>query len=240
MYWRRMLNFGNVGESMHSFSPFQKPFDEITAADLQVLKITAEGWYVEYKQSQSGTSTIAKSISAFANTYGGWLFYGVEENKEGKRTAGAFPGIPISEVPQYEEWITQADALHVSPPAFFEHCVLRGPEPAIGLPVDRAVIMIHIPAGNDAPYVHSSGRIYRRVADSSDPTHESDRHFLDLLWQRGSDARARFRSYLEKERPNSEEFDKGCAYLKLHFFADPWGDRDLRSNLTFTEARILW
>jgi hypothetical protein len=225
---------------MHSFSPFQKPFDEITAADLAVLKTTAEGWYAEYKQSQSGTSTIAKSISAFANTYGGWLFYGVEEDKEGNRTAGAFPGISISDVPQYEEWITQADALHVSPPAFFEHRVLTGPEPAIGLPVDHAVIMIHIPAGNDAPYVHSTGRIYRRVADSSDPTHETDRHFLDLLWQRGNIARTRFRSYLEKERPNSEEFDKGCAYLKLHFFADPWGDRDLRSTLTFKEfAEIM-
>jgi hypothetical protein len=45
---------------------------------------------------------------------------------------------------------------------------------------------------------------------------------------------------LEKERPNSEEFDKGCAYLKLHFFADPWGDRDLHSNLTFRKfAEIM-
>jgi predicted HTH transcriptional regulator len=149
---------------MHSFSPFQKPFDEISAADLAVLKTTVEGWCIEYKQSQSNTSTIAKSISAFANTYGGWLFYGVEEDKEGKRTAGAFPGVPLSEVPQYEEWMTQADALHMSPPAFFEHRVLCGPEPAIDLPADRAVIMIHVPAGNDAPYVHSSGRIYRRVS----------------------------------------------------------------------------
>jgi hypothetical protein len=197
------------------------------------LKATAEGWYAEYKQSQAGTPTIAKSISAFANTYGGWLFYGIAEDKKGQRTAGAFPGLPISEVPQYEEWMTQAVAIHISPPAFFEHRVLYGPEPAIGLPEDRAVIMIHIPPGNDAPYVHSSGRIYRRIADASDPTHETDRHFLDLLWQRGNDSRARFRKYLEKERPNSEEFDKGCAYLKLHFFVDPWGERGLNSKLTF-------
>jgi hypothetical protein len=230
----------DIGEKMHNFNPFQKAFGEITSSDLVVLKTLSEGWYAEYKQSQAGTSTIAKSISAFANTYGGWLFYGIVEDKKGQRTAEAFPGIPNSEVPQYEEWMTQAAARHLSPPAFFEHRILYGPEPAIGLPEGHAVIMVHVPPGNDAQYIHSSGRIYRRVADASDPTHETDRHFLDLLWKRGDDARARFRKYFEKERPDAEDVDKGCAYLKLHFFADPWGERSLESNLTFRKfAEIM-
>jgi hypothetical protein len=218
---------------MHSFNPFQKPFGEITAPDLGILKTLAEGWYAEYKQSQAGTSTIAKSISAFANTYGGWLFYGVAEDGEGNRTAGAFPGLPNSEISQYEEWLTQAVAQHLSPPAYFEHRVIDGPEQSIGLPEGRSIIVIHVPPGTDAPYVHSSGRIYRRVADASDPKHETDRHFLDLLWQRGKDTRAKFKNYLEKERPDAGEFDKGNGYLKLHFFADPWAQRGLRSDLTF-------
>jgi hypothetical protein len=54
------------------YSPFPKPLSDIVAADLSVLRSVVEGWYVEYRRLVPNASSIAKSISAFANQFGGW------------------------------------------------------------------------------------------------------------------------------------------------------------------------
>ena len=74
---------------------FKKRLEDIVADDLEVLKETAEGWYVEYKRELVRARAIAKSVTSFANQYGGWLFIGVDENEE--RKAGTFPGVLVSE-----------------------------------------------------------------------------------------------------------------------------------------------
>ncbi len=37
---------------------------------------------MEYKRQEVNARSLAKSLSAFANTYGGWLFLGVEEQSK--------------------------------------------------------------------------------------------------------------------------------------------------------------
>ena len=59
---------------MNYYNPFDVPFSLITTESLKTLCDVSEGWYVEYKEKVPNPSSIAKSISAFANTYGGWLF----------------------------------------------------------------------------------------------------------------------------------------------------------------------
>jgi hypothetical protein len=71
-------------------------------------------------------------------------------------------GIPIDSVPQAEEWLRQAATDSVSPSPQFEHVVLCGPSPEIGLAEGRAIIVATVPQGNNSPYLHQSGRIYRR------------------------------------------------------------------------------
>lgn len=78
---------------MPSYSPFDKSLWELEASDLASLKSATEGWYVEYKREASKADTMAKSVSAFANTHGGWLFYGVTEKSKDEAVAGEFPGI---------------------------------------------------------------------------------------------------------------------------------------------------
>ena len=75
------------------YSPFDKPIGELDASDLKVLRTVNEGWYVEYKRECPSSSSLAKAISSFANTHGGWLFLGVAEKAKEDTTAGAFPGI---------------------------------------------------------------------------------------------------------------------------------------------------
>ena len=73
------------------FNPFDSAFDEFQPADLGKLLTVAEGWYIEYKGGLVSTKSIAKSLAAFANHYGGWIFYGVGEAGGGTHCAGYIP-----------------------------------------------------------------------------------------------------------------------------------------------------
>src|SRR5689334_10571140 len=104
---------------MAPFNPFTKPIREIGASDLATLRTIPEGWYIEYKRELPSAISAAKSLCAFANSYGGWIFYGIEEDTNGERTAGAFPGISRASVSNVEQLFRQAAATQISPsPAF--------------------------------------------------------------------------------------------------------------------------
>jgi predicted HTH transcriptional regulator len=118
------------------YSPFQKPISDLEAADLDVLKDVNEGWYVEYKREVSKAPDIAKSISAFANTYGGWLFYGIEEKSKSEPVAGSFPGVARAELDSALQRVRQAVATHVNPSPHFDTKLVWGPHDPIGLPAD--------------------------------------------------------------------------------------------------------
>jgi len=66
----------------------EKPLDEVTEADLQDLidHAVLEGKTIEYKQELPETrgdrKTLAKEASSFANTQGGDLIYGIEEDDD--------------------------------------------------------------------------------------------------------------------------------------------------------------
>ena len=165
------------------FSPFSTDLERITGVELGVLRTVAEGWFIDYKRDVLPPRDIAKHLSAFANQHGGWLFFGVEEDKE-TMTAKAFPGIPTSTVPTARVQLREATSAHIVPEVFFSIKVIDGPVPALGLAADRSIIIVAVPESSNPPHIHSSGRIYRRVADHSDPKPETDRRVLDMLWSR--------------------------------------------------------
>ncbi|TKA94991.1 ATP-binding protein [Cereibacter changlensis] len=162
---------------MSSYTPVPgKEIAEFATSDLVLLKDVHEGWYVEYKRELPNPKSIAKSISAFANTYGGWLFIGVEESSKSNNAAGSCPGIPNAELDVAMQVIRQSVAGHLNPTPHFEAQVLFGPSGQVGLDQGRCVICIQVMQSPLAPHVHSSGIIYRRVSDSSEPKPENDRH----------------------------------------------------------------
>jgi hypothetical protein len=83
-----------------------------------------------------------------------------------------------------------------------------------------------------APYIHNNGRIYRRVADASEPTHETDRHVLDLLWQRSNGARDQWREIVTQKFIVSRGEDERPV---VHVFlaCDPFGDRGAEIPIDF-------
>ena len=171
------------------YSPFDKAINDLQSADLAILKSVSEGWYVEYKSEMINASALAKAVSAFANTYGGWLFLGVKEQGKDNPVAGTFPGMPEKEVDGVLQRLRQSAAEHLNPTPTFQTKVLRGPCVEIGLAEGASVVAIEIPQSRITPHVHKDGRIYRRVADSSEPKPETDRFILDQLWRRNEPIR---------------------------------------------------
>lgn len=210
---------------MERYSPFGKPFSDVETSDLEKLREVSEGWYIEYKREMPDASAIAKSISAFANTYGGGLFIGVQEKSKENPVAGAFPGLAKSEVDSSLQRIRKSAADILNPTPYFQIQVLWGPDPSLELETDRAVICVWVPQSKNAPHIHNSGRIYRRVSDGSEPKAESDRFILDQLWRRSEEVNRYHKEWFEKD----PEFSKGeqeLPYVRLMLIADKWGERD--------------
>jgi hypothetical protein len=123
---------------MSEYSPFDAPFHSLEATDLAALRVVSEGWYVEYKREVPNAGAVAKSVGAMANTYGGWIFYGVEEQSKDDSVAGAFPGLSADDLDGAMQRIRQAVAGHLHPSPHFDIKALRGPCEAIGLAAERS------------------------------------------------------------------------------------------------------
>lgn len=178
----------------YSYYPFKNKLDKLNYTDLKRLEQVAEGWYIDYKRQGLKITDYAKHISGFANQYGGWLIIGIDESSNGKRTAEKFLGVSLDEVEKISTELREAISAHINPEVLYEEKVFYGPSPEIGLDEDKAIVIVGIPMSHNTPHIHSSGRVYRRLADQSKPKEESDRYILDELWKRGE---AKKRSVLE-------------------------------------------
>lgn len=224
---------------MSDYNPFGKALGQLSAADLSTLRAVHEGWYVEYKSETPNATSLAKSVSAFANTYGGWLFLGVMEKSREDNVAGSFPGIARADVDLSLQRIRQAVAQSINPSPHFDVMVIWGPEPSIGLEIDRAVICMSVPRGSAAPFVHRSGQIYRRVGDGSEPKAETDRFILDHLWQRSRDIEKQYAEWLDRDLELSEQ-ESHSPYLRILLTPDLWRDESLYIDITTKRAREIF
>lgn len=213
------------------FSPFSHPLTDLTSSDLENLRQVSEGWYVEYKSEVIPVKALAKSLSAFANQYGGWLIIGIAENSE-TQTAGTFPGITEEDAQKLLIDLRNASKDVLNPEVYYETHLIRGPSEDLGLLIDQVIVIVQIPAGADTPYIHSDGRIYRRVADSSNPRPESDRFILDKLWARGEKAKEKLMDFVTKLPTKSKAEENEC-YIHLSILSDPYETKGDSLNLTF-------
>ena len=202
------------------YTPFNKDHEEISASDLASLREVSEGWYVEYKSRLPSTRDLAKSLSSFANQYGGWLFLGVDENPD-SLTAENFPGIENEQIPEVLESLRNAAKDVVRPQVAYQNLTLKGPIEAIGLNSNRSVVMIRVPEGPNTPYIHNDGRIYIRIGDSSSPIRATDKATFDLLYRRGEDRKSYLKALIERS-PELSKMEEENSYLHLSILSDPY------------------
>ena len=223
---------------MPKYSPFDRPITDLHPADLAILTSVSEGWYVDYKRDLIGAGAMAKAVSAFANTYGGWLFLGVRERSKDDPVAGEFPGLSNKDVDVAQQRLRQSAAEHVNPTLFFQTKVLRGPCVEIGLAEGASVVVVEIPQSQTATHIHRDGRIYMRVADSSEPKHETDRFLLDQLWRRAEPIRKMTREWIEQD-PEFSEAEDEKPYLRLLLCVDPWRQPEATLDKPLSEIRAI-
>lgn len=222
------------------FDPFGKDQDleAIENDDLVKLKDVSEGWYVEYKSQPIPVKAIAKGLSSFANQYGGWLIFGVEEDKN-KKTAKEFPGINNVGIPELCDAIRNASKDAVSPDIYYQTKTIEGPIENINLSPDHSILIVRIPPGPETPYIHADARVYRRVADSSHPVPETDRSTLDMLWARGERAKKKLANFVSRV-PSISQDQKNQCFLHLSILSDPYEIGGHRFNGTLEEfAEIM-
>ena len=222
----------------NNYSPFEKYFDDLAVTDLKVLKGVHEGWYVEYKSEMVNASAMAKAISAFANTYGGWLFIGISEKSKDDNVAGEFMGLPSDEKDKIRQKIRSALSANVQPTPFYEIKFLDGPLKDIGLSKDKSVLVIHTPSSPQAPHVHKDGRIYKRVSDSSEPKPETDPHLLSQIWKRREKSDAIIKRWIE-DHPEFSEGEGKSPYLRVLLTPDDWGQSQVHLRAEMNEVRSV-
>lgn len=185
---------------MESFWPFDKPVWELESQDLHQLEGKEEGWQVEYKGGETlddlgKKDHVPKSVAAFANHHGGWLFLGIET--ETTDDATNVPIVPVKGIAREAELAARVHRLisgNLSPAPM---ALVR----EIACPEDegRCVVVIRVPESDDPPHMHTpTGRIYVRRADEKDPLDwVKDRHELERLYAKGAKAAASVRELMQ-------------------------------------------
>jgi hypothetical protein len=151
------------------------------------IKGIEEGWFAEFKVSCPDSQKIAKSVSSFANAYGGVLFIGVQEDAKTRRFDHFVP-VTRDAADATITRIRQAIEAHLQPCPFFEIRAIEIPD-ADAESDERWIIAVRVPKGERPPYLHSSGVIYTRKGDSASPTVLNDLGLLDRLWGESKESR---------------------------------------------------
>lgn len=174
-----------------------------TDADLQALIGQTESIRREFKagimferQPESKwVESLSKEVSALANTEGGELFLGIDEDKKGRpRTATSIDGIPITILaPERLQQLIEGNVSPYLPGIRVQRIKLSAFS-------DRAAFVIQIPQGSTA-YQAKDGRYYGRSEFEAKylPDHE-----IRLRMNRGKIAKAAIHLQLKRVALGSE------------------------------------
>ncbi|MFC2093674.1 helix-turn-helix domain-containing protein [Bacteroidota bacterium] len=140
---------------------YNKPISDINWDDIVNFcnQRISENAYLDYKESFP--SNLQKSICAFANTLGGIIIIGVEEDDDNK------PVLPIKGIePErgLSERIINIILSNITPPVFPEIQICKNQNG------DRAIIIIRIPQSNQSPHaININTQAYIRTGNISNP-----------------------------------------------------------------------
>ncbi|EMO5083796.1 helix-turn-helix domain-containing protein [Pseudomonas aeruginosa] len=159
---------------------YETPLNDINEDDLDQIKHLEEGWFIEFKSNFTDTSKIAKSISSFANTYGGLIIIGVQEAPKGRKF-GSYSPLSEDEAEATIARLRDAAVSHIQPCPFFVSRKIKSPDSS-DHDEKKWIVIVKVPKSDRAPHLHSSGAIYTRKGDSSSPTTLTDQGLLERLW----------------------------------------------------------
>ena len=191
------------------------------------------GRLIDSNQESKWVEQLSKEVSAFANTEGGELFLGIDEDKKSKpRVATGIDGTPIAIAPERLQQLIEGN---VSPYL----SGIRVNRVRLSRQQDKAVFIIHVPQGSTA-YQANDGRYYGRSEFEAKylPDHE-----VRLRMSRGKVARgsvlARLASVefgVERERRVHTKLQAKLAEAKRR----PEEERPLEIEHRMPDGTVVW
>lgn len=155
-----------------------KQWDDLTFEDIEDLLNTdiEETFYLELKKDDVDNRKLAKEICAFANSFGGYLIIGINDDKE------------ILGCTKWDEQRVHTVIFNnISPIPFFDIKNLRKN--------DLNILVIKVEEGIFPPYVTGTGKIYERVSSGSFPINNS--YELGLLYSKRENQRTALANKIE-------------------------------------------
>jgi hypothetical protein len=200
---------------------FSKPPTELTFDDIQALVDSEEPESVtlEYKRqidtSSEAKKELAKDVSAMANSQGGHLIIGLDEERHRPKMPDTFVGRMLGNH-KVEEWLDQVLNSNIQQ----RTNVHIKPVPVPGKP-DECVVVVHVPSSSRVPHMvtaQSDNRYYVRHNCEVLPAEEYE---VRDMYQRG--------------RRMREEVEK---YLKNRGFADPEDDPEFEFGINSLTRKL--
>lgn len=109
---------------------------------------TDESFYFEFKDDRVATKKLMEEISAFANTFGGYIFLGVSDDKQ-------VQGCTVWN--EQKIHTTIHDSITPTPSFDVRKFVIN----------EKSIYVIKIDEGAEPPYITSNGKIYERLSSGS-------------------------------------------------------------------------
>lgn len=149
-----------------AFSTLQSLFMDLS--ELKEAIAHGEDSRTQFKADVRNVDSLAAEMVAFANSYGGTIFIGVEDD-------GSLPGLSREDVGRINQLISNAASQHVKSPLTVE-------TENIGVGKGKAVIRLSVPDGIDKPYFDNKGIIW--LKSGSDKRRVGSKEELRRLFQR--------------------------------------------------------
>ncbi len=177
-------------------------WNKLTKEDIEMFLCSNEidndeNFFFEFKQDEVSKEKFANEVSAFANTFGGFIFLGVDDDKK------------IIGCSQWnEERIVSVLHDRITPIPDF---AIRRFDFEVG-----PVYVVKIEEGSRPPYITNSGYILERVSSESVKITQSDK--LNQLYTKGKDSIAKTREKIELPPINIGLISNSlCGYIDMGF-----------------------
>lgn len=158
-----------------------------------------ETFFFEYKNDDVTPKKVVEEISAFANTYGGYIILGVDDDKN---------------ISGCKSWTEQRihTVIHdsITPIPIFDVKKLKTKE-------NQIIFVIRIEEGNMPPYITNNGKIYERVSSGSFPIKDSTK-LIQLYYKRENQYK-KIENKISFEKIEKAETlpSNFCGYLDVGF-----------------------
>jgi len=177
-----------------------KEWSKVRLKDIEKFLLTIEDdetFFVEFKTEDIRTEQGAKEICAFSNSYGGYVFLGVDDSKN---IVGC----------------TKWNELRINTVIY--NCISPAPKFDIRkfkLENSKRLYIIKVEEGLVPPYVTNTGKIYQRISSSSDPVKDS--FVLNTLYNKKEKYVRELENKLYIEPIKGQEINNLCGYIDFGF-----------------------